>query len=233
MTVLITGANSYIGKNLILFLQKKKIKHLGIDIKASQKYNISKGDILDEKFLDRFKSKKFNTIIHLAAISNENLCAQNEKKAYEINVLGTINVINIARQKKIKKILFASSEWVYESSNNLINSAQNTKIDFNKTSSIYAKTKIFGEELIKNSGLNYCIMRFGIVYGKRGESNPSAVENLYQNITTKGMVRISSKKSGRSFIYVDDLIKLIVKCNFLKKKKNDSRFTRSKIYNYL
>ena len=41
------------------------------------------------------------------------------------------------------------------------------------------------EELIKNSGLNYCIMRFGIVYGKRGESNPSAVENLYQNIKKK------------------------------------------------
>ena len=96
MTVLITGANSYIGKNLILFLQKKKIKYLGIDIKASQKYNISKGDILDEKFLDRFKNNNFNTIIHLAAMSNESLCAQNEKKAYEINVLGTINVINIA-----------------------------------------------------------------------------------------------------------------------------------------
>ena len=73
---------------------------------------------MDEKFLNKFKNTNFNTIIHLAAMSNENLCAQNEKKAYEINILGNINVINIARQKKIKKILFASSEWVYESSNN-------------------------------------------------------------------------------------------------------------------
>lgn len=219
MTVLITGANSYIGKNLILFLKKKKIKYYGIDIKPNKNLKIHKFDISNEKFPHKFKSKSLNTIIHLAAMSNENLCKQNEKKAYEINVLGTMNVINLARQNQVKKFLFASSEWVYEASNNLINSAKSTKIDFTKTSSIYAKTKILGEDLIKNSGLNYCIMRFGIVYGKRGKSNPSAVENLYLNIYKKGKVKILSKISGRSFIYIEDLIKMIVKCNFLKEKK--------------
>ena len=219
MTVLITGANSYIGKNLIFFLKKKKIKYLGVDIKPSKSLNIHKVDICNEKFLNKLKSKSFNTIIHLAAMSNENLCMQNEKKAYEINVLGTINVLSLALQKKVKRFLFASSEWVYESSNNSINTAKYTKIDFTKTSSIYAKTKILGEELVKNSGLDYCIMRFGIVYGKRMKSNPSAVENIYDNIIKNGKVNISSKISGRSFVFIDDLIKMIVRCISLKQKK--------------
>ena len=70
MTILITGSSSYIGKNLIAKLNKKKSKFIGIDLKKNKSANSFKIDITKKNEFKFLKKYKIKSIIHLAAISN-------------------------------------------------------------------------------------------------------------------------------------------------------------------
>jgi len=110
MSILITGSESFLAKHLKKILKTKKIKFTGVDnikSKDSIKYDILKKDF------DKVIPKGTKTIIHLAAISSTNDFKKNPKKAFDININGTFNLIRAASKKKVKKIIFASSEWVY------------------------------------------------------------------------------------------------------------------------
>jgi nucleoside-diphosphate-sugar epimerase len=209
MTILITGSSSYIGKNLIEEFKKRKIKYLGLDLNITKNKNCIKLDILKKKQLKLLK-KKFSLIIHLAAVSNENDAKKKPTKCFEVNFLGTLNIINFAIEKKIPKILFASTEWVYDFSG-YKNNHVNRKLNFFSMKNFYASSKFLGEQLIKNQSLvKYCILRFGIIYGKR-KKKFSAVETIVKNLKNNSHIVIGSKKTMRRFIHIDDVVSAIVK----------------------
>ena len=112
MSILITGSSSYIGKNLITVFEKNKVDYVGIDISKPYTKKCFKIDIENPR-LDLIIKKKINFIIHLAAISSDQMSIKDPISSYRINVFGSINLINFAEKKKIKNFIFASSEWVY------------------------------------------------------------------------------------------------------------------------
>ena len=220
MSVVITGSESFLANYLKKIIKKKKINHFGIDYKKSK--TSSQCDIND-KNLYKFIPDKTKTIIHLAAISSSKDFKRNPKKAFEINVNGTFNLINAARIKKVKQIIFASSEWVYgEFSTKKINEKEN--IDPNNLGSEYALSKFIGENIIKFYcklyGINYIIFRFGIIYGPRFSSeNWSAVESIaYKVFKRDKKVIVGSGKTARTFIYAEDVARAIVKSINSKKE---------------
>ena len=109
--ILVTGINSFVGKYLANELDKRKIKFIGVDINLKENKRFKNIDIRDKK-IERYINSN-TTIIHLAAISTDKLCSDNPKLAFDVNVNGTINLINIANKKRAKKFIFASTEWVY------------------------------------------------------------------------------------------------------------------------
>ena len=89
----------------------------------------------------------------------------------EINVNGTFNVMQAAIKKKVKQIIFASSEWVYgEEKSSKVKNEKNT-ISIQKISSDYTLSKILGEQIVEyysaKNKINCTILRFGIIYGPR------------------------------------------------------------------
>lgn len=209
MTILITGSSSYIGKNLIKKLEEKKIKFIGVDLKVPKKANYFAIDILNNKKLDKL-SKTINLIIHLAAVSNENDANKDPTKCFDVNFLGTMNLLNFAKKNKIPKIIFASTEWVYDNSIVKVNSI-NQKLNFYSIKNYYASSKYLAEQVIRNqSFIKYCILRFGIIYGKR-EKNLSAVEAITKSLIKKDKITIGSKKTMRRFIHIDDIVSSIIK----------------------
>ena len=110
--IIVTGINSFVGKNLEEELNEKKIKFIGVDknIKKNTK-NKFKIDIRNKKIGNFFN--KNTILIHLAALSTNNQCKNSPDLAFDINVNGTLNLINLANKNKIKKFIFASTEWVY------------------------------------------------------------------------------------------------------------------------
>ena len=203
--ILITGSSSYLGKNLIHFFEKNNIKYIGIDKRKPYNSNCIKLDILRENLLTSLK-KKITKIVHLAAVSSDQDSKKNINNCYDTNIFGTINLINFAKINKVQKFIFASTEWVYGDFHK--KKSCKSKINISNLSSHYAITKAICEKIILNSGLNYSILRFGIIYGNK-TNNYSAVESIVLQVKHKNKIKINSKKTARSFIHILDIIESI------------------------
>ena len=145
MSILITGSSSFIGKKLITRLKQKKIRFIGIDSKKVNIKNCFKINICDKNLNKKIKHN-IKSIIHLAAISNSKDCASDLITCYKNNVLGTINILNFAKKRGIKKIIFASSEWVYGNKINL--KSFNKNLNINNIIDDYSLSKILCEKII-------------------------------------------------------------------------------------
>ncbi len=218
MSILVTGSSSYIGKNLINFFEKNKIDYVGIDLLKPYTKKCVRINIEDLKIHLKIK-KKIKAIIHLAAISTDQMSKNDPALSYRVNVFGSMNLINFAKKNKIKKFIFASSEWVYGSFKNNETKSIKSKIDIENLDSNYAKTKAIMEKIIVSSTkLNYSILRFGIIYGNK-ISNFSAVETIVDQVKNKNIINVQSKKTSRSFIHVEDIVRAII-CSLKLKGKN-------------
>ena len=221
MKVFITGINSFVGKRLTKKLDNLSIPYHGIDISGAYSAKVKKLSLNSNNLI---KSIENNTsdVVHLAAISREQDCVNNEIKCFDVNISGTINLMDAIIKKKISKIIFASSEWVYDKETSIKPIDEKHFIDSNKISSSYGLSKLLGENLIKNicenKGINYQILRFGIIYGER-EKNWSAVENLFFSVLKSKNIEIGSKKTARCFIHVDDICEAIIQS--LKQKESN------------
>ena len=218
MSILVTGSSSYIGKNLINYFEKNKIDYVGIDLLKPYTKKCIRINIEDSKINLKIK-KKIKGIVHLAAISTDQMSIKDPALSYKVNIFGSMNLMELAKKKKIKNFVFASSEWVYGSfKNNEIKSIK-SKIIIEKLESNYAKTKAIMEKIIVASKkFNYSILRFGIIYGNK-ISNFSVVESIVEQVKNKNIINVQSKKTSRSFIHVDDIISAII-CSLKLKGKN-------------
>lgn len=220
MSVLITGSESFLGGYLKDIFKFKKKSFTGIDnIKSKDSI---KGDILDKDFAKNIPANT-KTIIHLAAISSTNDFKKNSQKAFQINVNGTYNIIKAASEKNVKKIIFASSEWVYGNFSK-DNIKEDRVIDYSDLGSEYALSKAVGENLIqyycKKFNIDYIIFRFGIIYGPRfSKSNWSAVESIAHKIFLgEKNIQVGSVKTARRFIFVKDVADALYKSTKSNKK---------------
>ena len=208
--IFITGANSFIGKNLL-----KKIgdnyNFYGIDKSSSKLNNIKKIDLCSRK-LELFLEKDTDLVLNLAAISNDQSCNLDPFSCYQTNIVGLINLLEIIKKKKIKNLIHASTEWVYEENTKVHSEAE--KIFYENIKSHYALTKLFNEQILRifhenNKEINITCLRFGIIYGKR-KKNWSAFESIIDKVIKKKILTVGSLKTGRHFIHIDDIVRAII-----------------------
>ena len=147
--ILITGAGGYIGTELCEHLSDYNYDIVALDTfwfgnKIKKKIKIIKKDI---RFL---KEEEFpnsiDTVIHLAAISNDPSAELNSKLSWEVNVLGLLNILNLSHKKKVKKFIFASSGSVYGVKKEKKVSENLSLVPITD----YNKTKMVGEKLVES-----------------------------------------------------------------------------------
>jgi len=203
-TLFITGAESFVGVRLLSLCREREIPYVGVDVLASEDPNVSRIDICDSALVERIP--RDSVIIHLAAISRDSDCAKNPLLANRVNIEGTLNVLECAKKKGARQLIFASSEWVYGQVSNDSEQHESDEIHVQRLDSIYAITKALGEQYLKllRSDLDATILRFGIIYGPR-PSNWSAVESLFDSVRKNEEIIVGSSKSGRRFIHIDDI----------------------------
>ena len=207
MAVVITGSSSFIGRELSSQCAKRGIEYVGIDLVASSDSRNVQGDICSPD-IAAVIPENTDALIHLAALSTEKACRENPRAAFEVNVGGTLNLIQAAQKRHVRQFIFASSEWVYGEVANGAVQTEETPIDANRVSSEYALTKLTGERLLwmaYSRALFPCtVLRFGIVYGPR-PANWSAVEHLFHAVREKDVVDVGSLATARRFIHVADI----------------------------
>ena len=142
MEILLIGGNGFVGKALINELRKKRIKVTYIS--RSQNHSISKdeanwiqGDIFNSENI--ITNEKYDIAIHLiGTIKNKNLYSK-------LNTKSVAQTIKLCQKHNINKLVYFSANGGFKQ---------------------YFESKVAGETLVKDSKLDYLIVRPGLMYGK-------------------------------------------------------------------
>lgn len=198
MKVLITGASGFIGTVMCEKLEKEGIEYV--------KYDLIKGDdIRDEFKLDSvFERNQFTHVIHLAARAGVRKSEEYPNEFLSTNVIGTNNVIRMCKKYGVEKLIFYSSSSVL-GGNKREETGLDESMDYD-CHSLYAQTKMFGELLVKESGLNYVIIRPFTVYGENGRGDMVIYKWINQIKAGKKISFFGKGMTSRGYTYVGDLV---------------------------
>lgn len=167
MRLLITGSSGFIGTHLISHLKKQNheiycIDKVGNNSTAADQTKII--DLLDISDTDEFFNKKFNAVIHLAAMVSVQQSFNDPVNSFAANIFLTIKMLKICKNFNIPKIIFASSAAVYGNKEGKVN-----ENDITEPVSPYALDKLTSEKYIQMYcqlwNINYLILRFFNIYG--------------------------------------------------------------------
>ena len=229
--ILITGGAGYIGSHVTEILLKKYKKVFLIDNLSTghrklinKKAKFFKLDVHSkDKVKKIIKKNQIDSIIHLAANLIISEGQKKPKKYYRNNVLGTKKLLDACENTTIKNFIFSSTAAIYKEGQ-----YQVSEQSIIKPKSVYGKTKIQAEKLIKNfakkNKINYGILRYFNIAGsspsgKIGLINKNS-DHLFKNFSTEIMKKkpklkiygIDYKtKDGsciRDFIHVSDIAEL-------------------------
>lgn len=207
MTIVVTGAQGFIGRTLAAACRHQGIEVVGLDSTASDGTSVQ-ADIGDAAIGDVIPEGA-DTVVHLAAVSRDPDCRADPQAAFAVNTVGTLNLFGAACRRNVRQFIFASTEWVYGDVRNDEVQVESQPIDSMAVRSIYALTKIAAEQSLKltrqDTAIDVTVLRFGIVYGSRAD-NWSAVESLFNAVRTKDEVSAGSLGTARRFIHVDDIV---------------------------
>lgn len=160
MSILIIGASGFVGSFLYKILSKQEDVVGTFYSRQPEIKGLQYLDITDKKSVETLiRETKPTVIILTAALTYVDYCEDHQKEAFEINVLGTANVVMMAKEIKAKLVFF-SSEYVFDGQ-----FGPYSEVDPTNPINYYGKTKLTGEEIIIDNLEDYLIIRTTIVYG--------------------------------------------------------------------
>ena len=192
--VVVFGGSGFLGSYVADALTKKGYNVTIYDIQESkfinEKQKMIIGDILDTKQVNKaIKGSQY--VYHFAGLADINETKEKPVETITSNVLGTVYILEACRRYKTDQIIFASSIYVYSD-----------------LGSFYRCSKQACELLIENYfkefGLNYSILRYGSLYGRRANEF-----NFIRNAITQALLegKVDRKGDGREirdYIHVKD-----------------------------
>lgn len=223
--VFITGIAGFIGSNLAKAMLDEGWSVSGIDnfddfydpqlkrmairrAEASGSISLVEGDIRDAALLNAvFSSNRPDLVIHLAARAGVRPSIEQPALYYDVNVTGTLTLLEAMRRNGMKNLLFASSSSVY---------GNNKKVPFSESDSVdnpispYAATKKAGELLCYTYhhlyDFNIFCLRFFTVYGP-GQRPEMAIQQFGRKVTEGTPITLFGDGSTRrDYTFVDDIV---------------------------
>ncbi len=225
MNILVTGTSGFIGSHVVEHFIKLghfvigldnfddfypiKFKRLNLtEVRQNSQFQFHEADIRDSKALNTiFLSNQIDTVIHLAAKAGVRPSIDSIREYYDVNVNGTLSLLESMRIHGVKKMLFASSSSIY---------GDNKKVPFSETDRVdnpispYASTKKSGELLCHV----YChlydfditCLRFFTVFGPR--QRPDLAIHKFTRLIDEGKAIpfYGDGSTSRDYTYINDII---------------------------
>lgn len=238
--ILVTGGAGFIGSHIVDALVELGASVRVLDnLSTGKKENLSKsiknidfrvGDIRDYNFCLN-ACTDIDIVCHQAALGSVPRSLQNPAATIEVNISGSANIFMAAREKKIRRIVFASSSSVYGDSEIL----PKKEGEEGKPLSPYALSKITVEKLAqvysKCFDMDFIGLRYFNVYGPR--QNPegyyAAVIPRFFKAFLNGLSPIiyGTGEQTRDFTYIDDVVRANILSMIVDKNLCNNNFNIS------
>ena len=196
MKVLVTGSEGFLGRHVCRALKARGHAVVGLDSAPGAEIMADITKVLPIMDLD--------AIVHLAAVASPNVCTANPELAFSVNVLGTQQVLRLALESGVKKLVFASSAHVYGVGPKYLPTDEYHPLFLQNT---YTTTKILGEQLCQlfydNHGLSYAVLRLFNVYGP-GQGPGYFIPDMLAKAKT-GEIILKGGETTKDWVYVDDV----------------------------
>jgi len=225
LTVFVTGAAGFIGSHVCEALLSRGDRVLGLDnfdpfydrkikernlaaLSPRPSFSLVEGDIRDVSALSRWgEGIRPDVLIHLAAKAGVRPSVADPVGYADVNIHGTIRLLEWVRERKVPKVLFASSSSVY---------GGNTKVPFSEDDFVdrpvspYAATKKAGELLCHTYchlyGMSVAVLRFFTVYGPRQRPEMAIRKFTRRILEGKEIELYGDGSSRRDYTYIDDIV---------------------------
>ncbi|MCA9419398.1 MAG: NAD-dependent epimerase/dehydratase family protein [Nitrospira sp.] len=218
---LVTGGAGFIGSHLVDRLIQEGNEVIVVDnLSTGKRKNINKKaqfykmDIQSKRMERVFRNERPLIVVHLAA--QMNVCHSTEDPGFDaqVNILGTINVLEHAVKHGVRKVTFASSGGAVYGEQEIFPAPESHRTD---PLSPYGISKLAGEKYLAYyataTGLRYVALRFSNVYGPRQDSEGEAgVVAIFSKLMLNGGQPIvnGTGKQTRDFVYVEDVVEAIL-----------------------
>ena len=228
--ILITGSAGFIGFHLSKRLLDQGYEVIGIDaltdyydVRLKKKrldilknytgfievFGKIEDDHVCQNLLDNFE---FDCIVHLAAQAGVRYSIENPKIYLETNIIGTFNILELAKKKEVSHLLCASTSSVY-GSNSIMPFTESQKCDTQM--SFYAATKKSNEIMAHSyshiHNIPTTMFRFFTVYGPWGRPDMALFKFTKAILENKCINVYNHGNMTRDFTYIDDLVQAINK----------------------
>ncbi|MDQ6649366.1 MAG: GDP-mannose 4,6-dehydratase [Actinomycetota bacterium] len=232
MRILVTGAAGFIGSNLVDRLLAEGHQVAGVDDLSSGRldnladaravnvdrpgaFTFSRADITDSGFPALVARVGPEVICHLAAQIDVRVSVADPLRDARLNVLGTINVLEAARQAGTRKVIFTSSGGSIYGEPTKLPVSERAGVD---PRSPYAAGKAAGELYLGTwramYGLSYTALALGNVFGPRQDPHGEAgVVAIFATALLEGRPTkiFGDGTSSRDYVYVDDVVDAFVR----------------------
>ncbi|WP_176345130.1 GDP-mannose 4,6-dehydratase [Priestia aryabhattai] len=216
MKAVVTGGAGFIGSHLVEELVKKGMEvHVLDNMTAGNLYNVHPLAVVHVEDICSMEAKRIilkekpDVVFHLAAQADVARSINDPQYDADVNINGTINILEACREGALKKFIFASTSGVYGNLQKDLISEE----DIAAPISYYGLSKLTAESYIRlfNNlyGIPYTILRYGNVYGPRqtakGEGGVVAV--FLDKLKKGASLNIHGNgEQTRDFIYVKDIV---------------------------
>jgi len=225
MNILVTGGAGFIGSHLVDRLLEEGHRVICLDnfdsfydpaVKRrnlaqalpNPRFRLIEGDLRDERTLEKiFREEKVDIVAHLAARAGVRPSVENPALYGDVNVRGTIQLLESCRRRGVGRFIFASSSSVY---------GNNSRVPFSEEDPVdtpispYAATKRAGELLCHTYhhlyGMDIACLRYFTVYGPR-QRPEMAIHHFTRSIHEGKKISIyGDGSSRRDYTYIDDAL---------------------------
>lgn len=219
MKILVTGGAGFIGSNTINLLEKLGHSVLALDnfvTGSTENLNGFMGKIVECDITDRkplrstFAEFQPEAVLHLAAQSAISVAMNAPQHDLLVNGIGTLNVINVAKEFGVKRFVFSSSSAVYSE----LLQGDIKEVFLVEPSNPYGISKLAAEQYIRTMFPNHLILRYANIYGPRqkGIGENQVIALAFAHFIHGGDFKVvGSGDQTRDFVFVED----IAYCNLM------------------
>jgi UDP-glucose 4-epimerase len=208
--VVVTGAAGFIGRRLVSRLADEGREVYAMDARPllplPAGVRVAGADLRDPGAAGVIRALRPDRVVHLAGMSQLGACEQDPRAAFEHNVTATANVV---RGLGSAGLVLASSAHVYGPRGDPAREE-----DEPLPAGVYGVTKVLAEELARlharRTGGPTRVLRLANVYGPGDASGRVLPSILRQLRTREPAVRLGALEARRDFVYVDDVVELIL-----------------------